>query len=138
MLAVPIEEDVGQEKDGYAECLELALGLAAQDGDDVGVMVATHNEASVLQATQRMEELGIPRQGGGVCFGQLLGMCDHVSLALGEAGYAVYKSMPYGTAEATLPYLARRARENQAVMEGARRERGLLAHELRRRLLRRP
>ncbi|XP_054664683.1 hydroxyproline dehydrogenase [Grus americana] len=134
----PLHPTVEHTHRSYAECLELALGLAAQDGDDVGVMVATHNEASVLQATQRMEELGIPRQGGGVCFGQLLGMCDHVSLALGEAGYAVYKSMPYGTAEATLPYLARRARENQAVMEGARRERGLLAHELRRRLLRRP
>ncbi|KAM9250229.1 hydroxyproline dehydrogenase [Cariama cristata] len=122
----------------YGECLELALALAARDGEEVGVMVATHNEASVLHATQRMDELGIPRQGGGVCFGQLLGMCDHVSLALGEAGYAVYKSVPYGTAEATLPYLARRAQENQGVLQAARRERRLLARELRRRLLRRP
>lgn len=30
-----------------------------------------------------MAELGIPEADGGVCFGQLLGMCDHVSLALG-------------------------------------------------------
>ncbi|KAM9267303.1 hydroxyproline dehydrogenase [Morus bassanus] len=122
----------------YGECLELALGLAARDGEAVGVMVATHNEASVLRAARRMEELGIPRQGGGVCFGQLLGMCDHVSLALGAGGYAVYKSVPYGAAEATLPYLARRAQENRGVLQGARRERGLLAGELRRRILRRP
>lgn len=32
----------------------------------------------------RMTELGIARDGGSVCFGQLLGMCDHVSLTLGK------------------------------------------------------
>ncbi|KAM6188343.1 hydroxyproline dehydrogenase-like [Sarcoramphus papa] len=134
----PVHPTLDATHRSYGECLELALGLAAQAGEEIEVMVATHNEVSVLHATHRMEELGIPRQGGGVCFGQLLGMCDHVSLALGEAGYAVYKSVPYGGAEATLPYLARRAQENQGVLQAARRERRLLARELRRRLLRRP
>lgn len=32
----------------------------------------------------RMSKLGIAREGGSVCFGQLLGMCDHVSLTLGK------------------------------------------------------
>ncbi|XP_064331542.1 LOW QUALITY PROTEIN: hydroxyproline dehydrogenase [Phalacrocorax carbo] len=136
--ADPVHSTLDDTHRSYGECLEVALALAAREGEAVGVMVATHNEASVLRAARRMEELGIPRQGGGVCFGQLLGMCDHVSLALGEGGYAVYKSVPYGAAEATLPYLARRAQENRGVLGGARRERGLLAQELRRRLLRRP
>lgn len=31
-----------------------------------------------------MEQLGLLRDAGAVCFGQLLGMCDHVSLTLGK------------------------------------------------------
>lgn len=34
--------------------------------------------------TFRIEELGTNKDEGSVCFGQLLGMCDHVSLTLGE------------------------------------------------------
>ncbi|XP_011840263.1 PREDICTED: probable proline dehydrogenase 2 [Mandrillus leucophaeus] len=81
-----------------------------------------------------MWELGIPLDGT-VCFGQLLGMCDHVSLALGQAGYVVYKSIPYGSLEEVIPYLIRRAQENRSVLQGVRREQELLSQELWRRLL---
>ncbi|XP_055225033.1 hydroxyproline dehydrogenase isoform X2 [Gorilla gorilla gorilla] len=84
--------------------------------------------------SQSMWELGIPLDGT-VCFGQLLGMCDHVSLALGQAGYVVYKSIPYGSLEEVIPYLIRRAQENRSVLQGARREQELLSQELWRRLL---
>ncbi|XP_069738218.1 hydroxyproline dehydrogenase [Phaenicophaeus curvirostris] len=118
----------------YRHCVELGLSLASRLGPRFGFMVATHNEESVLHATRRMDELGIPRQDGGVCFGQLLGMSDHISLALGEAGFTVYKSVPYGPPEATIPYLARRAQENLAPFSGAKREAKLVAQELWRRL----
>ncbi|KYO41056.1 hydroxyproline dehydrogenase isoform X2 [Alligator mississippiensis] len=121
----------------YDACLDLALERAAQDGQRFELIVATHNEASVRHAVRRMAELGIPEADGGVCFGQLLGMCDHVSLALGQAGYAVYKSVPYGPVEGVLPYLVRRAQENRSVLAGVRAERALLTRELCRRLLRR-
>ncbi|XP_071657474.1 hydroxyproline dehydrogenase isoform X1 [Patagioenas fasciata] len=117
----------------YGRCLELALGLVAGEGAEL--MVATHNEASVLQATQRMQALHLPRSGGGVFFAQLYGMCDHVSLALGEAGYDVYKSVPVGSEETALPYLVRRAQENGAILGGGRRDREVLIGELKRRLL---
>lgn len=118
----------------YSRCLELMLRCVSNHGPPCHLMVASHNEESVRQATKRMWELGIPLDGP-VCFGQLLGMCDHVSLALGQAGYMVYKSIPYGCLKEVIPYLIRRAQENRSVLQGARREQALLSQELWRRLL---
>lgn len=120
----------------------------------------------VIIISCRIAELAIDKDGGAVCFGQLLGMCDHVSLTLGELllvcsnlkfksgvfsistsvslrlttsakeGYAIYKSVPYGTVEDTVPYLVRRAQENRTVLQGIRKERDLLKQEFYRRLRR--
>ncbi|XP_074023370.1 hydroxyproline dehydrogenase-like, partial [Numenius arquata] len=48
----PLQPDLQATHRSYGECLELALGLAARDGPRFGLMVATHNEASVLQAVR--------------------------------------------------------------------------------------
>jgi len=97
------------------------------------VMVASHNETSVRFAVQKMHEYNIPKEGGGVYFGQLLGMCDHVSFSLGAQGYGVYKYVPYGPVREVLPYLIRRAEENGDMLGGAHKERSLIAQELLRR-----
>lgn len=106
-----------------------------------------------------MEELGLHPADHQVYFGQLLGMCDQISFPLGElglpggglvacrgrdslplpvhagqAGFPVYKYVPYGPVMEVLPYLSRRALENNSVMKGAQRERQLLWQELKRRL----
>ncbi|XP_048224760.1 hydroxyproline dehydrogenase isoform X2 [Perognathus longimembris pacificus] len=129
----PTQPDYEATSRSYSRCLELMLGQVALRGPACHLMVASHNEESIHQATKRMWQLGIPVDGP-VCFGQLLGMCDHVSLALGQAGYAVYKSIPYGSLEEVIPYLIRRAQENRSVLWGARREQALLSQELWRRL----
>lgn len=54
-----------------------------------------------------------------------------------KEGYAVYKSVPYGSVDDTLPYLVRRAQENRTVLQGIRKERDLLKQEFYRRLTRR-
>lgn len=51
-----------------------------------------------------------------------------------KEGYSVYKSVPYGSVDETLPYLVRRAQENRTVLQGIRKERDLLRKELNRRL----
>ena len=97
-------------------------------------MIASHNETSILSVVQRMHDLGIPRSGGGVAFGQLLGMCDHVTYGLGARGYDAFKYVPYGPIQEVVPYLIRRVEENSDVMGGVGKERELLTMELSRRL----
>lgn len=58
-----------------------------------------------------MGELGIDKDGGSVCFGQLLGMCDHVSLTLGKVPFSlqiqlVFKCIVKETHVPILPFLA--------------------------------
>ncbi|XP_057244963.1 hydroxyproline dehydrogenase-like, partial [Malurus melanocephalus] len=123
-----------QTSHSYERCLSLVLSSVARAGSAVALMVATHNEASVLSAVTKISQLSLRPSGGSVCFAQLLGMGDHLSLALAQNGFPVYKSVPLGPPEVTIPYLARRAAENRQALGGARRERQLLGAELRRRL----
>lgn len=130
----PIHKSWNDTNDSYNGSLDVMLDVISQKPDHYRIIVATHNEESVRGAAKRMEELGIDKDGGSVCFGQLLGMCDHVSLTLAKEGYAVYKSVPYGSVDDTLPYLVRRAQENRTVLQGIRKERDLLRQELNRRM----
>uniref|UniRef100_A0A667WVG6 Proline dehydrogenase n=2 Tax=Myripristis murdjan TaxID=586833 RepID=A0A667WVG6_9TELE len=132
--ADPIHESWENTNDSYNGSLKVMLDAISQNPQRYRIIVATHNEESVRRAAQGMAELGIDKDGGSVCFGQLLGMCDHVSLTLAQEGYAVYKSVPYGSVDDTLPYLVRRAQENRTVLQGIRKERDLLRQELRRRI----
>ncbi|KAG7375879.1 hypothetical protein PHYPSEUDO_014955 [Phytophthora pseudosyringae] len=97
-------------------------------------MVASHNEKSVVNTVQQMQNIGINRGTGGVYFGQLLGMCDHVSYTLGANAYKVFKYVPYGPIHEVLPYLIRRAQENSGLMSGAQLEMRMLSTEIKRRM----
>jgi proline dehydrogenase len=107
--------------------------LREAKGGRVSLMVASHNEESASHAVREMSRLGVPAHDGTVTFGQLYGMCDHVSLTLGQSGYEVYKYLPYGPINEVMPYLIRRANENRAMMKGADKYRKLISRELRRR-----
>ncbi|XP_047616039.1 proline dehydrogenase 1, mitochondrial [Phacochoerus africanus] len=117
----------------YHRCLNYVLEELKHNAR-AAVMVASHNEDTVSFTLRRMEELGLHPADRQVYFGQLLGMCDQISFPLGQAGFPVYKYVPYGPVMEVLPYLSRRAQENSGVMKGAQRERQLLWQELRRRL----
>ncbi|XP_049620568.1 proline dehydrogenase 1, mitochondrial [Suncus etruscus] len=117
----------------YHRCLNYILE-EVQHSTRAKVMVASHNEDTVRFTLRRMEELGLHPTDRQVYFGQLLGMCDQISFPLGQAGFPVYKYVPYGPVMEVLPYLSRRAQENSGLMKGAQRERQLLWQELMRRV----
>ncbi|GFU37290.1 hydroxyproline dehydrogenase [Trichonephila clavipes] len=132
-LPDPICDDYSATSTNYDK---IASFLLTQAGPRCHFIAATHNEESIQLVIQRMEDEKIDRCF--VSFGQLYGMCDQVSYPLAERGFAVYKSVPYGSLVEVLPYLARRALENKGVLDGARKEHALLVKELRTRLLPRP
>ncbi|XP_041058259.1 proline dehydrogenase 1, mitochondrial-like [Carcharodon carcharias] len=130
----PINKTYEDTNATYSRCLDYILN-EIKVNRKANVMVASHNEKTVTYTLHRMHELGLQPSAKQVYFGQLLGMSDQISFPLGQAGYPVYKYVPYGPVEEVLPYLSRRAQENKGMMAGTQRERELLWNELKRRIL---
>ncbi|XP_025830827.1 proline dehydrogenase 1, mitochondrial-like [Agrilus planipennis] len=100
----------------------------------ISIMVATHSEDSIRYSLDRMKALELKPEDKVVSIGQLLGMCDHVSFPLAQAGYRVFKYVPYGPVTEVMPYLARRVAENKAVLLKVEKEKALLMKEIMRRV----
>uniref|UniRef100_A0AAQ6ABE8 Proline dehydrogenase n=1 Tax=Amphiprion ocellaris TaxID=80972 RepID=A0AAQ6ABE8_AMPOC len=130
----PINPDYEATNRMYHRCLDYVLE-EIEHSRKANVMVATHNEDTVKFTLEKMNEMGLSPTENKVYFGQLLGMCDQISFPLGQAGFPVYKYVPYGPVNEVIPYLSRRAQENRGFMKGSQRERSLLWKELKRRLL---
>uniref|UniRef100_A0A803VL17 Proline dehydrogenase n=1 Tax=Ficedula albicollis TaxID=59894 RepID=A0A803VL17_FICAL len=130
----PINPTYEKTNEMYHRCLDYVLEEIKRSRK-ASVMVASHNEDTVKFTLRRMMELGIHPSDKKVCFGQLLGMCDQITFPLGQAGFPVYKYVPYGPVKEVLPYLSRRAQENRGFMQRANRERDLLWKEVKRRVL---
>ncbi|XP_036877500.2 hydroxyproline dehydrogenase isoform X1 [Manis javanica] len=157
----PTQPDYEATSWSYSRCLELMLTHVSHSGTRCHLMVASHNEESIRQATKRPragptqpQDSLPPSQSLSPSPSQCLARlppraCSWRSCSTlpdgsavpgsegpaGQAGYAVYKSIPYGSLEEVIPYLIRRAQENRSVLQGSRREQELLRQELRRRLL---
>ncbi|KAK7143141.1 hypothetical protein R3I93_014343 [Phoxinus phoxinus] len=129
----PINPDYEATNRMYHKCLEYILEEINLNRM-ANVMVASHNEDTVKFTLEKMNEMSLCPTENKVYFGQLLGMCDQISFPLGQAGFPVYKYVPYGPVNEVIPYLSRRAQENRGFMKGSKRERSLLWKEIQRRL----
>ena len=97
------------------------------------VLLDFHNEKSNAYLCQLLEEKELPRNHSHVYFSQLYGMSDHISFNLADAGYNIFKYLPYGPVREVIPYLIRRADENTSVTGQMGRELSLIVKELKRR-----
>ncbi len=113
----------------------LALKICLEHIDRVSLCAGTHNKHSSEYLTQLMAKKGLANNDTRIYFSQLLGMSDHISFNIANAGYNVAKYLPYGPVKEVLPYLTRRAQENSSVTGQAGRELGLIEKELKRRKL---
>jgi proline dehydrogenase len=111
----------------------LALEYMVQNVNDIWFCAGSHNEQSAEVLMELMVEYKIDPTDKRIYFAQLLGMSDHISFNLSDAGYNVAKYVPYGPVKEVMPYLMRRARENTSVAGQMGRELGLIVKEKARR-----
>jgi len=109
------------------------MTICIQHIDKVSICAGTHNEESSQLLVDLIEQYNLQPNDQRIYFAQLLGMSDHISYNLANAGYNVAKYVPYGPVRAVLPYLSRRAQENSSVKGQVGRELRLITEELTRR-----
>ena len=139
----PIHDTLRDTHDSYHSAVDLLLHEMADNQNSalpsttaVEFMVASHNQESVQHVLEEMQRLGLPVDAG-VYFGQLLGMSDHITYALGAKGYKAYKYVPYGPVSEVIPYLLRRAQENSSLLgsKSSKTEIAVLREEIKRRIM---
>jgi proline dehydrogenase len=101
--------------------------------DQIGLILASHNESSNLKCAQMMQDKGVANNHPHIHFSQLYGMSDHITFNMATEGYKVSKYLPFGPLHDVVPYLMRRAQENSSVNGQTNRELLLIRQEIARR-----
>jgi proline dehydrogenase len=112
---------------------DAALLFCIENDDRTDLCAGTHNEKSSMYLAKLMQERNFSSDNQFIYFAQLLGMSDHISYNLANAGFNVAKYVPYGPVREVLPYLIRRAQENTSVKGQTGRELSLIIKEKERR-----
>jgi proline dehydrogenase len=127
----PIQPDKAASDRDY----NLALEFIISNADSFALCAGTHNEESSMLFAKLIEKYGVSKNDKRFFGAQLLGMSDHISYNLADAGYNVAKYVPFGPIKEVMPYLLRRADENTSVAGQTGRELSLIMKELNRRKL---
>ena len=108
--------------------------MVGEGREKANVLIASHNQDSIERVVRTMHQEGLGAEDSSIYFGQLLGMSDHLTFCLGQAGYKAYKYVPYGPVNEVMPYLIRRVQENSSLVSDTSQQRTMLRSELLRRL----
>ena len=128
----PIQPTIQATHDAYNNAVRLMLDQAKSGHG--AVVIASHNEHSMALGSQAVAERNLAPNHPFVHFGQLYGMCDHMSLALSQNGHNVVKYVPFGPVGEVMPYLLRRVAENKGFLASTHKEQGLMLQEIKNRL----
>ena len=136
----PIHSNIDETHKAYNDALsfiitqQASLSKAEDSVTGLSLVVASHNHDSVNLTCNLMDQHKIPKSGRWVSFGQLLGMQDGVTHSLASNGFKALKYVPYGPVEVTIPYLHRRAQENQAMVAAMTKDKQAIKKEIGHRL----
>jgi len=127
--ATPIQRDKAATDKDY----NAALRFCVEHYKQIAICNASHNERSAWYMLELIKRNELDPAHSHLNFCQLLGMSDHLSFNLAQAGFCVAKYVPYGPVRDVVPYLIRRAKENTAVVGDMSRELGFIVKEMERR-----
>jgi proline dehydrogenase len=96
-------------------------------------IVATHNEDDISWVVNSCKKMNISLSNPNLWFSQLYGMRDYISFDVAAQGANVFKYVPFGPLDQSIPYLIRRALENSAVKTQTAIELSMIKKELQRR-----
>lgn len=96
-------------------------------------IVATHNEDDISWVVNSCKKMNISLSNPNLWFSQLYGMRDYISFDMAAQGANVFKYVPFGPLDQSIPYLIRRALENSAVKTQTAIELSMIKKELQRR-----
>jgi hypothetical protein len=133
-LACPIFDTIHETHSSYDNAIDLIFKYVQEcpDTDQRRFLFicATHNEASIKKVTELYQKDFSLLSRMQICFAQLYGMSDTNSISLANAGYPVFKYVPYGPVKEVVPYLIRRSQENASVFQLAKSDANLMWREL--------
>ena len=125
----PLHDNKASVDDDFNEAVHFGI----ENIDQVAMCIGSHNIESCELGLVKVKENAIELNHPHIVFSQLYGMSDPLSNNLAHYGANVSKYMPYGPAKYLLPYLIRRAEENQSVQGQMSREHKQIEEEVLRR-----
>ena len=109
------------------------LAFCIKNLNNIELCCGSHNEESTLLLIELMKRNSISATDARITFSQLFGMGDHISYNLAFGGYRAAKYLPFGPLKDVLPYLFRRAEENNSIAGQNHRQLSLINQEIKRR-----
>ncbi|OAF65990.1 Carbapenem antibiotics biosynthesis protein CarD [Intoshia linei] len=130
----PFQNSYEETSNCFQNCTDICIENMNKLDNGLHVMFATHNEESILYAIEQMKKIDTSLQEN-ISFGQLMGMCDYITLTLAKENYKTYKYIPFGLVDEVMPYLIRRIQENSDVLKNVGKEITMIKSELQRRTI---
>jgi len=131
-----VENPIHDSIEATHECYDDAVWMVMERIEKSAMLVASHNQPTIEKTVEILTRKGLSPDHPHLHFGQLYGMADHLSFALGSNNFNICKYVPFGPIREVIPYLIRRLEENSSILGGTPYERQLLWNELKRRRVR--